>query len=192
MKRIAFYTRISLDEDKQKFSLDVQKERLEAFCKCQYGTKDWTLHRLYRETASGTTMQRPELQYMLAEAKAGLFDVVVVYRVDRFSRRVHELSILAMELKSYGVDFKSASEPIETDSPSGMMILQTLGVFAEFEQKSIVQRTKAGMLKKAQTGSWPGGTIPLGYRIDAEKKLHVVEEEAVIVRKMFSMYIEGQ
>ncbi|NUQ46854.1 MAG: recombinase family protein, partial [Phycisphaerae bacterium] len=60
MPRVAFYTRISTDEDHQKFSLDAQKDRLEAYCKSQYGD-DWTLHKLFRDTESGTHMNRPGL-----------------------------------------------------------------------------------------------------------------------------------
>ncbi len=62
--RVAFYTRISTDEDHQKYSLGAQSERLEAFCKAQYGD-DWRLHKLYRDTESGTHMHRPGLEEML-------------------------------------------------------------------------------------------------------------------------------
>ena len=72
------------------------------------------------------------------------------------------------------------------------MIFQTLGVFAGFEQKSIVERTKIGMLKKAQTGKWPGGTVPLGYRFSAETGLEIEEKEALIVRKIFKHYTAGK
>lgn len=189
--RVAFYTRISTDESIQKYSLAAQEERLEAYCKGQYGD-DWTLFGVYRDSASGTTMERPELQRMVADARERLFDLLMVFRVDRFSRRVGELATLANELKSYGVDLKSATEPIDTSSPAGMMIFQTLGVFAEFEQKSIVERTKVGMLKKAKTGSWPGGRVPLGYRFEKEHGLQIDENEAPIVRRVFEMYVEGQ
>lgn len=189
--RVAFYTRISLDESVQKYSLAAQEERLHAYCKGQYGD-EWSLVEVYRDSASGTTMERPELQRMVADARERMFDLLLVFRVDRFSRRVGELSLLAAELKSYGVDLKSATEPIDTSSPAGMMIFQTLGVFAEFEQKSIVERTKVGMLKKAKTGSWPGGRVPLGYRFDKENGLQIDEAEAPIVRRVFEMYVEGQ
>lgn len=67
MAKVAFYTRISTDEDHQKYSLDAQKDRLEAFCKSQYGD-DWTLHKVYRDTESGTHMNRPDLEEMLFDA----------------------------------------------------------------------------------------------------------------------------
>ena len=189
--RVAFYTRISLDESVQKYSLAAQEERLHAYCRGQYGD-EWSLVEVYRDSASGTTMERPELQRMVAGARERLFDLLLVFRVDRFSRRVGELALLAAELKSYGVDLKSATEPIDTSSPAGMMVFHTLGAFAEFEQTSIVERTKVGMLKKAQTGSWPGGRVPLGYRFDKQDGLQIDESEAPIVRRVFQMYVEGQ
>ncbi len=191
MQRVAFYTRISLSEEIQKYSLGAQQERLEAFCKSQYGD-EWILSKVYKDSASGTNLNRPELQQMLANARSGAFDVILVFRVDRLSRRVAELSQLAHELKGYNVALRSATEPIDTSTPAGMMIFQTLGVFAEFEQQSIVQRTKTGMLRKAQTGSWPGGRVPLGYRFSKGSGLEIEETEAVIVRKVFNYYTAGK
>ena len=60
LTRVAFYTRISTDEDHQKYSLGAQTERLEAYCKAQWGD-DWRLHKVYRDTESGTHMNRPGL-----------------------------------------------------------------------------------------------------------------------------------
>ena len=67
--RVAFYTRISTDEDHQKYSLGAQKERLEAFCKAQWDD-DWRLHKVYRDTESGTHMNRPGLEEMLYDVTA--------------------------------------------------------------------------------------------------------------------------
>lgn len=190
MIRIAFYTRISLDEEKQPYSLGAQRERLEAFCTSQYGT-DWTLAKAYRDTASGTHLNRPDLQQMLADAKGGRFDTLLVFRVDRLSRRVEDLASLANALTRMGVTFRSITEPFDTSNPAGQMMLQMLAVFAEFEQRTIVERTKLGMLKKAKTGKWPGGTVPLGYQMDAEGQLVINETEAVIVRRVFELYTKA-
>jgi hypothetical protein len=72
------------------------------------------------------------------------------------------------------------------------MMLQMLGVFAEFEHATIVERTKVGMEKKAKGGRFVGGKVPFGYRLDPEKGLVVHEEEALIVRKLFRMYAIGK
>ena len=189
--RVAFYTRISTDEDHQKYSLGAQSERLEAFCKAQYGD-DWKLHKLYRDTESGTHMNRPGLEEMLYDVGAKAFDTLLVFRVDRLSRKVRELAQMVDELTKNGVALKSITEPFDTANAAGKMMLQMLGVFAEFEHATIVERTKVGMEKKAKGGRFVGGNVPYGYKLDPEKGLIIHEEEALIVRKMFQMYAFGR
>ncbi|MHC4060005.1 MAG: recombinase family protein [Planctomycetota bacterium] len=188
MPKIAFYTRISTDEDHQKYSLGAQKERLEAFCQSQYGD-DWQLFSTYRDTESGTHLNRPGLKAMLADAEATAFDILLVYRVDRLSRNVKELAQLVDELTKCGVALKSITEPFDTANAAGKMMLQLLGVFAEFEHSTIVERTKMGMAKKAKGGEFVGGRVPYGYRLDPESGLVIIDEEAAVVRKIFGIYV---
>jgi len=189
--RIAFYTRISTDEDHQKYSLDAQKDRLEAFCKAQWG-EDWTLYKLYRDTESGTHMDRPALQEMLSEAEQKAFDTLLVFRVDRLSRKVRELALMVDELTRQGITLRSITEPFDTSTAAGKMMLQMLGVFAEFEHATIVERTRVGMERKVKGGQWHGGQAPYGYQFNPEKRLVVSEEEALVVHKMFRMYSEEE
>src|SRR5258705_6905940 len=77
--RVAFYTRISTDEDHQKYSLGAQNERLEAACKAQYGD-DWALHKVYRDTESGGHVDRPRLPQMPQDAKAPVFDGLPLFK----------------------------------------------------------------------------------------------------------------
>ncbi len=189
--RVSFYTRISTDEDHQKYSLGAQKDRLEAFCKATYGD-DWRLHKVYRDTESGTHMNRPGLEEMLYDAETQTFDTLLVFRVDRLSRKVRELAQMVDELTKYGVVLKSITEPFDTANPAGKMMLQMLGVFAEFEHATIVERTKVGMEKKAKGGRFVGGSVPYGYHLDPEQGLVINEEEALILRKMFKMYALGK
>jgi len=189
--KVAFYTRISTDEDHQKYSLDAQKDRLEAFCKSQYGD-EWELFKLYRDTESGTHMNRPGLEEMLYDAECHAFNTLLVFRVDRLSRKVRELAQMVEELDRYGVALKSITEPFDTANAAGKMMLQMLGVFAEFEHATIVERTKAGLQRKAKSGKWVGGNVPYGYRLEPEKGLVVHEEEALLVKKMFKMYVFGR
>jgi len=188
--RVSFYIRISTDEDHQKYSLGAQSERLEAFCKSQWGD-DWRLHKIYRDTESGTHMNRPGLEEMLFDAESQAFDTLLVFRVDRLSRKVRELALMVDELTKNHVVLKSITEPFDTANAAGKMMLQMLGVFAEFEHATIVERTKVGMEKKAKSGAWVGGVVPFGYQLDPEQGLIINEEEAVIVRKMFQMYSLG-
>ena len=191
MHRVAFYTRISTDEDHQKYSLDAQKDRLEAFCKSQYGD-EWEMFKLYRDTESGTHMNRPGLEEMLYDASLKAFNVLLVFRVDRLSRKVRELAQMVDELTKQGIILKSITEPFDTANAAGKMMLQMLGVFAEFEHATIVERTKVGMEKKAKGGDFVGGYVPFGYRLEPDKGLVLREEESLLVKKMFSMYALGK
>lgn len=184
---VAFYTRISTDEDHQKYSLGAQSERLEAFCKSQFG-HDWRLHKIYTDTDSGTHMNRPGLEMMLNDAGHRRFNQLLVFRVDRLSRKVRELALMVDDLTKNGVVLRSITEPFDTSSAAGKMMLQMLGVFAEFEHATIVERTKVGMERKAKGGEWVGGVVPFGYQLKPGKGLVISEEEALIVKKMFSMY----
>ncbi len=184
--RVAFYIRISTDEAHQKFSLPAQAERLEAFCKAQHGD-EWKLHHVYRDTESGTHLKRPGLQAMLEDAREGKIDALLVFRVDRLSRKVGELARLTDELTKLGVTLTSVTEPFDTSNPAGNAMLQMLGVFAEFEHGTIVERTRVGMAKKAKGGEWCGGRTPYGYRLD-DGKLVINMEEAQRIKDIFSLY----
>jgi DNA invertase Pin-like site-specific DNA recombinase len=65
-----------------------------------------------------------------------------------------------------GVAFRSATEPFDTSTPVGRMLVQMLGVFAEFEREVIIDRVIAGMERKAAKGLWTGGTTPIGFVVD--------------------------
>jgi site-specific DNA recombinase len=174
VKRIAFYTRISTDEDKQKYSLDAQRDRLESFCKGLHGENGYTLVEVYRDTESGSHINRPDLARMLADAEAGRFDEIIVFRVDRLSRKLNDLGPMVERLSKWGVSFRSVSESFDTASASGLAMMQLLGVFGELERKTIIERTKLGMERKARTGAWVSGAVPYAYVATADKKAIVV------------------
>ena len=152
---VALYTRISTDETNQPYSLGAQRDRLEAFVASQPG---WTITAIYEDRASGKSLERPGLTTARQAARAGLFDLLLVFRVDRLSRNLGQLASLIEELEQAQVAFQSASEPFETSTPAGRMMLQMLGVFAEFERASIIERISAGMERKARRGEWTVGT----------------------------------
>src|SRR3954451_7751698 len=132
-RRIAIYLRRSTDEDNQPYSLEAQEAKLRAFVESQPG--DWQIVRVYSDDASGATTDREDLQKMLRAARAGMFDTLLVYRVDRFSRRLRDLVALLDELSDAGVVFRSATEPFDTSTPVGRMLVQMLGVFANSNAK---------------------------------------------------------
>lgn len=185
--RIATYTRISTDEERQPFSLEAQADRLGAYVKSQ---EEWKIVASFTDQASGKALNRPGLAETLQLASHQGYDLLLVYKVDRISRSVRGLAQILEELDAAGVAFRSATEPFDTSTAAGRMMVQMLGVFAEFERASIVERTKLGLAKKASKGEWTGGTPPFGYAYDKDRGgLVVVESEAAIVREIFRRYV---
>jgi site-specific DNA recombinase len=186
-RRIAIYIRRSTDEDHQPFSLEAQETKLRAFVASQPG--DWQIVAVYSDDASGATTDRPELQKALRAARAGLFDTLLVYRVDRFSRSLRDLTTLLDDLDEAEVVFRSATEPFDTSTPVGRMLVQMLGVFAEFERETIIDRVINGMERKAAKGLWTGGARPFGYRIDRDADRLVPDPvESGTVKRIFDLY----
>lgn len=185
--RVATYTRISTDEEHQPYSLESQATRLGSYIASQEG---WEVARTFTDTMTGATIERPGLKRMLTEAKAARFDLLLVYRVDCFSRSVRGLAQLLDELDKAGVAFRSATEPFDTTTAAGRMMVQMLGVFAEFERATIVDRVIAGMERKAARGEWAAGGPPFGYRIDADSgHLVATDDEAALVPVIFDLYL---
>ena len=150
---------------------------------------DWHIVKVYFDDASGATTSRKDLQNMLNAARAGLFDTLLVYKVDRFSRRLRDLVSLLDALADADVVFRSATEPFDTSTPIGRMLVQMLGVFAEFEREVIIDRVTAGMATKAAKGLWTGGARPFGYQVDRIlDKLIPEPDEQAIVKRIFDLY----
>jgi len=186
LTRVCIYTRISTDEENQPTSLHSQRERLEAFCKAQEG---WRIVAHKQDQAIGTKLDRPGLQAALDLARSGAVDMLLVYRVDRLSRKVRQLAQLTEELDALGVVLKSATEPFDTGSAAGRMMLQMLAVFAEFEHATIVDRISAGIERRAKEGRWFGGRPPFGYVFSNEERVLVPDPvKAPVVRRVFDLY----
>ncbi|HZO77013.1 MAG TPA: recombinase family protein [Solirubrobacteraceae bacterium] len=184
--RVCIYTRISTDEENQPTSLHSQRERLQAFCKAQEG---WRIVAHKQDQATGTKLDRPGLQAALDLTRSGAVDMLLVYRVDRLSRKVRQLAQLTEELDALGVVLKSASEPFDTGSAAGRMMLQMLAVFAEFEHATIVDRISAGIERRAKEGRWFGGRPPFGYTFSSEERVLVPDPvKAPVVRRVFDLY----
>jgi site-specific DNA recombinase len=189
MTRVCLYTRISTDEENQPTSLASQQERLEAFCNVQ---EDWRVIAHHEDRASGTKLDRPGLQAALDLARQGRVDQLLVYRIDRLSRKVRQLASIAEELDKLNVTLRSATEPFDTGSAAGRMMLQMLGVFAEFEHATIVDRVTSGIERRAREGRWPNGRIPFGYARDEQKQLIADERTAPVVKRIFKLYASGR
>ena len=182
--RVALYTRVSTeDQAREGYSLEVQRTYLLQYAKnfgwdvfCSMSGRDIYMDDGY----SGGNMDRPALQRLLFDARNKQFDLILVYKQDRLSRRLKDLLGLLEEIDSLGIGYKSATEPFDTTSSAGKMAIQMLGSCAEFERNRLVERVFPGMVVGVKRGHWQGARYaPYGYRYNKEiKKLEVHPEEA--------------
>ncbi|MFD1677692.1 recombinase family protein [Alicyclobacillus fodiniaquatilis] len=187
---IALYERVSTDEQAQHgFSLDAQKERLEAYCKSQ----GWVeFEHFIDDGYTGKNMDRPALQGLIRYVEQKQIDAVIVYKLDRLGRRQKDVLYLLEDVfDKHGVSFKSATEPFDTSTPLGRAMLGILAVFGQLERDTIVERTKFGLRQRARRGLWPSASVPFGYRL-RDGILHVEPNEAQIVRQVFERFIRGE
>ena len=144
MKRIAIYTRVSTKDQNH----DSQWNALTEYCKL----RGLQIVATYADTMSGAKDKRPELDRLMADARRGKVDTVLVYRFDRFARSVTHLLRALEEFSSLGVDFVSLSEAIDTSTPMGRMVFTVLGAVAELERNIIRERVLAGQKAAKRRG----------------------------------------
>ncbi len=189
--KISIYIRVSTeDQVREGYSLEVQREYLTNFAKQQ----GYEVFEVYAdEGISAGTTNRPALQKLLKDAQQKKFDLVLVYKIDRFSRRLKDLLVLVDKLEACGVGFKSATEPFDTTTSAGKLMFQQLGSFAEFERNRHSERVTPGMLKSVQNGNWQGSRYtPFGYSYTrGTKTLELDKREAKVVKLIFRKYLGG-
>jgi DNA invertase Pin-like site-specific DNA recombinase len=108
------------------------------------------------EGVSGSKESRPELNRLMADAHRRLFDVVLVWKIDRFGRSLKHLVNAIADLDAYGVAFASLKDNLDLSTPSGRLMFQIIGAMAEFEKALIQERVKAGLQHARQTGKQLG------------------------------------
>ena len=138
---------------------------------------------------TGTKDQRPDFQRMIEDASRKQFEMVIVWKLDRFARNRYDSAIYKAKLKKHGVKVVSAMENI-TDSPEGIILEGLLESMAEYYSANLSQNTKRGKRETAAKGFWNGGHAPLGYKI-VDRKLVSDEKTAPIVRYIFEQYAQG-
>lgn len=182
--RTGIYIRVSTDEQAQEgYSIRAQEERLIAYCQSQ----DWEVTKIYRDEGySAKDIKRPQLTHLIEDIKERKIDVVLVYRLDRFTRSVLDLHKLLDLLDENNCKFKSATEPFDTTSATGRMFITIVAALAEWERGTLVERVNFAMLKKANLGEWSGGHVPLGYDLN-NGELFINEDEANIIKRVFEL-----
>ena len=121
--------------------------------------RGWTLVRIYSDRASGSQERRPGLDALMADARRGAFDVVLVFRFDRFARSVKQLVLALEEFRSLGIDFVSYQEALDTSTPMGKAMFTIIAAMAELERSVIRDRVVAGLQYARQHGTRSGRSI---------------------------------
>lgn len=140
MQRAALYLRVSTLNKDQK--TDSQAFALEEYCKA----RGYTIFRRYEDVGiSGAKSSRPQLDELMADAAQKKFDLVIVFRFDRFARNTAFL-LKAMEyFKELGIGFCSVTEALDTNTPMGQAMLTIIGALGSLERATTVERIKAGL-----------------------------------------------
>lgn len=149
--RVAIYARVSTTNHGQ--DVGMQTGELEQFTQA----RGWTLADTYIDRGiSGSKDRRPELDRLMKDAHARKFDLVIVWRFDRFARSVSHLLRALETFNALGIAFVSLSEQMDTTTPAGKMVFTVLGAVAELERSLIVERVRAGMRNARAKGKQIG------------------------------------
>ncbi len=191
--RCAIYTRVSTDEQalSEYSSLKRQEEICRNYIDIQ-AEKGWRVAAVYEDAGySGKDFQRPGIQELMEDVRAGKVDAIVTYKIDRISRSLKDFYDLWEILKAHNVTFVSATQHFDTSDSMGMLILNILLSFAQFERELARERTMSKMAGRAEKGLWNGGHAPLGFDYVTETQmLRPNPQEVPIIRFVYRRVIE--
>lgn len=192
--RCVAYTRKSTDDglDSDFNSLDAQREACEAYVASQRH-EGWVLLPEHYDDGgfTGANMDRPALQRLMADIKAGRIDMVLIYKLDRLSRSLLDFAKLIEFFEQHNVSFTSITQNFSSNTAMGRLTMHVLLSFAAFERDIIAERVRDKIAGAKRKGMFTGGTPVLGYDIHPEtRKLVVNPDEAKIVRFIFKRYAE--
>ena len=188
MKNAVIYARFSSHAQNEQ-SIEGQLAECHAFAE-RNGLQ--IRHEYIDRALTGTTDKRPEFLRMIEDSKRKGFQFVIVYQLDRFARNRYDSATYKAKLKKNGVRVLSAKENI-TDDASGILIEGVLESMAEYYSAELSQKVKRGIAITASKCKFFGGGIPLGYKVDEEKRFIINEETAPIVKQMFcrtNLYVD--
>ncbi|PHE89257.1 recombinase family protein [Bacillus toyonensis] len=185
MTKAAIYIRVSTQDQVENYSIEVQRERIRAYCKA----KDWDVYDEYVDGGySGSNLDRPDIKRLLNDLKK--IDVVVVYKLDRLSRSQRDtLELIEEHFLKNKVDFVSITETLDTSTPFGKAMIGILSVFAQLERETIAERMRMGHIKRAENGlRGNGGDYdPSGYTRE-NGYLIIKTDEAKHIKRVFDLY----
>ena len=191
-QRVAAYARVSRDTKRLMHSVSAQ---ISYYSKLIQSNPDWEYAGVYADAGISVTgiKERDEFQRLLADCENGKIDIVLTKSISRFARNTVDLLATVRHLKELGVEVRFEKECINSFSGDGELILSILASFAQEESRSISENCKWGIRKRFQSGEIGAANKHiLGYQYDESSKQYVIiPEEAVIVKRMFQLYIEG-
>jgi len=185
--KVAIYSRVSTEEQaKEGLSVDAQIDKCKAFC----NARDWDIFKIYKDAGySAGSLNRPALELLLRDAGEKKFDIILVYKIDRFSRKLKDLIMTLDKFKEKEINFTSVTEQIDTTSAMGEAFFQIIGVFAQLERGMVKERVELAFERKIKFGE-SLNRAPFGY-VYNNKKLIPHTENSAKVREIFEMWIKG-
>jgi DNA invertase Pin-like site-specific DNA recombinase len=189
--RCGIYTRKSTSHnlDRELNSLEVQREACLKYI-AAHAHEGWRAADTRYDDGgyTGANLERPAFQQLMADVAAHRLDVVVVYKVDRFSRSLLDFATVMHRLDQGRCAFVAVTQNFSTADAMGRLTLNMLMSFAEFEREMIAERTRDKIGAARRRGMWTGGSVPLGYRTE-DRKLVPHAGEAAVVQQVFSQYL---
>jgi len=186
--KAAIYTRVSSDEQAEKgTSLATQREQARAYVQA----RGFDLIAEYEDagiSGAGDETTREALRLMMQAAREGEIEVIVVTKLDRFSRSMKQFVAAVAELDALGVQFVSVTEGFDSTTLTRQLLRNILASFADFERGRITERSTQGRRARAKEGVWVGGPTPFGHEA-VEQQVLVNEEEAATVRRAVELLL---
>jgi DNA invertase Pin-like site-specific DNA recombinase len=195
MKRAAIYLRVSTSSksrqgDRHTFDQDPAVQ--EAPLLQLIAQRGWQLYRLYSDRISGSKEKRPGLDELMADARRGLFDVVVVWRFDRFARSIRQLVNALHEFKQLGIDFVSHQEAVDTSTAIGNVLFVVIAAMAELERSVIRERVIAGIENARRKGTKSGRGIGRPRAIFDRYQVEQLRKEGLSLRQIAARLAIGE
>ena len=185
--RAVIYARYSSDNQREE-SIEGQLRECTAYCK----KNDITILRTYIDRAmSAKTDHRPDFQQMIKDSAKGLFDVIIVWKLDRFARNRYDSAHYKAQLRKYGVKVLSATENI-SEGPEGIILESMLEGMAEYYSAELSEKVIRGHTENALKCKYNGGTPTFGFAIDKDKYYQIDPHTAPVVLEMFIRYDKGE
>ncbi len=187
MVRAAVYIRVSTEEQAEEgFSLEAQEDRLLAYCEAQ----GWDVAGVYADKGHTGRKINTRDAYKKMLDDRGLWDTILVMKMDRIHRNSKNFMIMMEDLEKWGKKFTSMQEELDTSTSIGRFVVDMIQRIAQLESEQIGERTYMGMAQKAETGGLLGFNPPFGYEI-ANNDLSIIEGEASVVKEIFELYSSG-